>query len=94
MRQIDRHLPMLGAIRVLIELLHDESEELKDNAAEALINFSEDPLRRDRISEAIDVPSFQNMQNRMVHIRASDEHTDGFRKRMTIEQLSRNRDLG
>ncbi|KAF3453344.1 hypothetical protein FNV43_RR03784 [Rhamnella rubrinervis] len=82
-----------GAIRVLIELLHDESEELKDNAAEALINFSEDPLQRDRMSEAIDVPYFQNMQNRMVHIRASDEQTVRSMRRMSIEQLSWNLDL-
>lgn len=86
-------LASAGVIPVLIELLHDESEELKDHAAEALINFSEDPLQCDRISEAIDNPTFQDMQNRMVHVRASDEHSVRSLRRMSIEQLSWNMDL-
>lgn len=86
-------LASAGVIPVLIELLHDESEELKDHAAEALINFSEDPMQRDRISEAIDNPTFQDMQNRMVHVRASDEHTVRSLRRMSIQQLSWNMDL-
>ncbi|XP_015902612.2 vacuolar protein 8 [Ziziphus jujuba] len=82
-----------GAIPVLIELLHDDSEELRDNAAEALINFSEDPLQHDQVSTAFDAPSFQNMQNRLAHMRASDEHTVRSMRRMSIEQLAWNPDL-
>lgn len=82
-----------GAIPVLIELLRDDSEELRDNAAEALINFSEDPLQHNRVSTAIDAPSFQNMQNRLVHMRASDEHTTRSVRRMSVEQLTWNPDL-
>ncbi|XP_042516491.1 outer dynein arm-docking complex subunit 2 [Macadamia integrifolia] len=77
-----------GVIPLLINLLQDESEELKDNAAEALINFSEDPLQRERISEIFDMPSFQNMQNRLVQIRASDEHTVRSLRHMSIEQFT------
>ncbi|KAJ9182564.1 hypothetical protein P3X46_006547 [Hevea brasiliensis] len=62
-----------GAVQTLIELLHDESEEMKDNAAEALVNFGEDPRQRDIILEAVDITSFQGMQNRMARLRFSDE---------------------
>lgn len=77
-----------GAIPVLIGLLQDESEELKDNAAEALINFSEDPLLRDRISEAFDTPSFQHIQDRLIRIRASDEHMVRSLSRLSVEQFT------
>lgn len=87
--EVDRvALANAGTIPVLIELLRDDSEELRDNAAEALVNFSEDPLQRDRISEAIDVPFFQNMQNRLLQIRASDENMVRSLRRMSIEQLT------
>ncbi|KAF8391660.1 hypothetical protein HHK36_023967 [Tetracentron sinense] len=82
-----------GVIPLLINLLQGESEELKDNAAEALINFSEDPLQRDRISEAFDIPSFQNIQNRLIQIRASDEHMVRSLRQMSIEQLTWDPDL-
>ncbi|KAI3962967.1 hypothetical protein MKW92_012765 [Papaver armeniacum] len=55
-----------GVIPILVSLLQDELEELKDNAAEALINFSEDPLLRDRMSEALDIPLFQSVQSRLI----------------------------
>uniref|UniRef100_A0A5B7BPT4 Putative armadillo repeat-containing protein 4 n=1 Tax=Davidia involucrata TaxID=16924 RepID=A0A5B7BPT4_DAVIN len=61
-----------GAIPILIDMLQDESDELRDNAAEALVNFSEDPLLCDRISDAFSIPSFQNMQDRLIQIRASN----------------------
>lgn len=64
-----------GPISILIDMmLHDESEAVKDYAAEALVNFAEDPLYHDRISDAFSVPSFRDMQIRVVHIRASREH--------------------
>ncbi|XP_061349012.1 protein spotted leaf 11-like [Gastrolobium bilobum] len=82
-----------GAIPILIDLLHDEIEELRDNAAEALVNFYEDPLYHDRVSDAINVPSFRNMQNRLIHIRASNEHMARSLRRMSVEQLTWNPDL-
>ena len=82
-----------GIISLLIELLHDDSVELRDNAAEALISFSEDPLHCDRISEAIDFPSFQNMHNRLTRNHASDENMVRSLRRMSIEQLTWNPDL-
>ncbi|KAK1360867.1 armadillo repeat-containing protein 4 [Heracleum sosnowskyi] len=63
-----------GVIPLLTNILQDGSDELIDNAAEALVNFSEDPLLRPRIADAVNVPSFQNMQNRLIQIRASDAH--------------------
>jgi hypothetical protein len=33
-----------GAIPIFIDLLHDETEELRDNVVEVLSNFHEDPL--------------------------------------------------
>ncbi|KAF2285677.1 hypothetical protein GH714_007058 [Hevea brasiliensis] len=55
------------------DIIWDLSEEMKDNAAEALVNFGEDPRQRDIILEAVDITSFQGMQNRMARLRFSDE---------------------
>ncbi|KAM7504269.1 hypothetical protein LguiB_003173 [Lonicera macranthoides] len=77
-----------GAIPLLIDALQEESEELKDNAAEALVNFSEDPLLRDRISNALNVPSFQNMQDRLTQIRASDARLASSLRQMSIGHLT------
>lgn len=83
-----------GAIPILIEMmLHEELEEVRDNAAEALVNFAEDPLYHDRVSDAISVPSFRDMQNRLLHIRASNEHMARSLRRMTDWQLTWNPDL-
>lgn len=79
-----------GAVQTLIELLHDESEELKDNAAEALVNFGKDPQQHDIIFAAVDIPSFQNMQDRMARLRVSDEHMVRSLRRMSINQLTSN----
>ncbi|KAL6310990.1 hypothetical protein AAG906_024654 [Vitis piasezkii] len=76
-----------GAIPVLIDLLGDESEELRENAAEALISFSEDPSQRSIMSEAFRVTSFQEMQNRLVQIRSSDEYMARSLRQMSMEQL-------
>ncbi|CAK9187819.1 unnamed protein product, partial [Ilex paraguariensis] len=64
-----------------------ESEELRDNAAEALVNFSEDHSMRETISGALDIPSFQNMQDRLIQIHASDAHLAMSLRHMTIEEL-------
>lgn len=61
-----------GVIPLLTNILQDDSDELRDNAAEALVNFSEDPSLRPRIADAVNIPSFQNMQNRLIQIRASE----------------------
>lgn len=82
-----------GAIERLIGLLQDELEELKDNAAEALINFFEDPLYCDRMSEAVSTVAFQNMQERMTHIRATERHSVRSLRQMGIDQLTRDPDL-
>ncbi|CAN6470596.1 unnamed protein product [Victoria cruziana] len=84
-----RALADAGVIPVLMRLLRDESEELKDNAAEALINFSEDPLLRERISDAFDTPTFQDTVNRLVRIHRTDEHTDQSLRRMADRQFAR-----
>ncbi|KAA8523575.1 hypothetical protein F0562_009998 [Nyssa sinensis] len=55
-----------GAIPILSDMLQDESEELRDNAAEALVKFSEDLLLHDRISDAFGNLSFQNMQHGLI----------------------------
>ncbi|XP_025015548.2 U-box domain-containing protein 13 [Ricinus communis] len=81
------------AVPILIELLLDESEELKENAAEALVNFAEDPQQHALISEAVDVPSFQSMQNRMVQLRVSDEQMVRSLRRLSVEQLTWDPDL-
>ncbi|GMI65449.1 hypothetical protein like AT3G20170 [Hibiscus trionum] len=74
------------AVPRLLELLHDDSEELKDNAAEALINFFEDPLQHEIISQVADHPSFRSMQNRLGRIRtASNDQTVGSMRSMTID---------
>ncbi|KAK8712403.1 hypothetical protein V6N13_147643 [Hibiscus sabdariffa] len=74
------------AVPRLLELLHDDSEELRDNAAEALINFFEDPLQHEIISQVADHPSFRSMQNRLGRIRtASNDQTVGSMRSMTID---------
>ncbi|KAJ4837236.1 hypothetical protein Tsubulata_027965 [Turnera subulata] len=80
----------VGAVAILIELLDDDLEDLRDNAAEALLNFSEDPFHRDLISEAVDVPSFESMQDRLTQLRASDEYMVRSLRRMSIEHLTWN----
>ncbi|XP_004506680.1 uncharacterized protein [Cicer arietinum] len=74
-----------GAIPILNDMLHDDTEELKYNAVEALSNFHEDPLYHDTVSDVVDVPSFRNMQNRLVQIR--NEHMTGSLRRMSVQQL-------
>ncbi|KAM3320417.1 hypothetical protein P3S67_007617 [Capsicum chacoense] len=77
-----------GAIPLLVDKLQDESDEMRDNAAEALVNFSDDLSLGDRISDVLNCPSFQNMQERLMQIRASDAHLAATLRHMSIEQLS------
>ncbi|TMW91561.1 hypothetical protein EJD97_014204 [Solanum chilense] len=77
-----------GAIPRLVDMLQDESEEMRDNAAEALVNFSEDPSLGDRISDVLNSPSFQNMQERLTQIRASDAYLAASLRHMNTEQLT------
>ncbi|GFP83862.1 vacuolar protein 8 [Phtheirospermum japonicum] len=65
------------ALPCLIEMLEDgESDEVRGNAAEALVNFSLDQLLGDRLSCILDHPSFRNMRGRIMQMRACDEHID------------------
>ncbi|XP_059666521.1 uncharacterized protein LOC132312245 [Cornus florida] len=77
-----------GAIPTLIDMLLVESEELKDNVAEALVNFSEDPLLCDRITGVFSIPSFQDMQDRLIQIRASDARLTVSLRQISIEHLT------
>lgn len=81
-----------GAIPILMDLLgDDQSEELRNKAAEALISFSEDPSQRDRISEAFNITSFQDIHNRLAQLRAPDNNGEHMarpsRRMMSMEQL-------
>ncbi|KAL8462312.1 hypothetical protein ACS0TY_033385 [Phlomoides rotata] len=75
-----------GVIPRLINVLDNGSDELRDNAAEALVNFSLDSSLGDQISSITENPTFQNMHDRLMQIRASDEHLDVSLRRMTTEQ--------
>ena len=80
-----------GAVPFMIEVLHDESEELRDTTTEALINFYEDPSLQERISTAIDDLSLQRME--MIRLHASNEQMVRSLRRMIIEQLTWDPDL-
>ncbi|KAG4122773.1 hypothetical protein ERO13_D11G287700v2 [Gossypium hirsutum] len=93
--QADREaLNESGAVPLLLDLLHDDSEELKDNAAEALINFFDDTLQHETISQVVDHPSFWSMQNRLGRIRgASDNQTVSSMRQMNIDQAEPTRGI-
>lgn len=82
-----------GAIQRLIGLLQNELEEVKDNVTEALINFSDDPLYCTRVSEAVSTHAFQNMQERMTHIRATERQSVRSLHQMGINQFTGDPDL-
>lgn len=77
-----------GVIPRLINVLDDESDELRDNAAEALVNLSLDSSLGDQISCIVENPTFQNMHDRLIVIRASDQHLDMSLRLMTTDQLN------
>lgn len=80
----------LGGISILISVLEDESEEVRDNAAQALVNFYEDVLLRDRMSGAADHPSFLSMQARMVQTRGAELRMAASVRQMTLDELTWN----
>ncbi|KAI3769183.1 hypothetical protein L6452_00283 [Arctium lappa] len=80
----------LGGISLLISVLEDESEELRDNAAQALVNFYEDVLLRDRMSGAVDHPSFLSMQERMEQTRGAELRMAASVRQMTLDELTWN----
>ncbi|KAL9147355.1 hypothetical protein ABFS82_13G168200 [Erythranthe guttata] len=86
--EVDREvLAGCGAIPLLIGMLEDELDELRDNAAEALVYFSLDPLHGDRVSCVLEHPCFWNMFDRVMQLRASDEHVDVSLWQTDVEQL-------
>lgn len=77
-------------ISLLISSLDDESEEVKDNAAQALVYFYEDPLLRDRMSAAHNHPSFLSMKERMWHTRGAELRLAASVRQMTLDELTWN----
>ncbi|XP_039048782.1 uncharacterized protein LOC120189626 [Hibiscus syriacus] len=78
------------AIPPLVELLGSQSNENccitfrgAENAAEALINFFEDPLQHEIISQVADHLSFRSTENRLGRIRTDNRRVDST-KRMNI----------
>lgn len=69
-------------------MLEEESEELRENAAEALMIFSEDPLLGDRVSCVLESPMLQNVQGRLMQIRASEAHLDLSLRPLNIQQIT------
>ncbi|KAM0063797.1 putative armadillo repeat-containing domain, armadillo-like helical [Helianthus debilis subsp. tardiflorus] len=84
----------LGGISVLINMLEDDSEEVKDNAAQALVCLYEDPLLCDRMSGAPSHPVFLRVQERMVQTRAAELRLAESVRQMTVDELTWNPALG
>ncbi|KAI3810260.1 hypothetical protein L1987_19871 [Smallanthus sonchifolius] len=84
----------LEGISVLISMLEDESEEVKDNAAQALVYIYEDPLLCDRMSGALRHPVFLRVQERMVQTRAAELRLAESVRQMTVDELTWNPALG
>lgn len=74
-----------GAIPILLNvLLEDESNELIDNAVEALVNFSADPSLGERISCISESPLFQSMRYRVLETSDSDESSATSSERTSV----------
>ncbi|KAK9057212.1 hypothetical protein SSX86_024579 [Deinandra increscens subsp. villosa] len=84
----------LEGISVLISMLEDESEEVKDNAAQALVYVYEDPLLCDRMTGALRHPVFLRVQERMVQTRAAELRMTESVRQMAIDELTWNPALG
>ncbi|KVI10404.1 uncharacterized protein LOC112505766 [Cynara cardunculus var. scolymus] len=80
----------LGGISLLISMLEDESEELRGNAAQALVNFYEDVLFRDRMLGAVDHPLFLSMMERVGQIRGGELRMAASVRQMTLDELTWN----
>lgn len=73
----------IGAIPLLADLVdRDESEDVKQNAAEALLCLYEDPAHHDKVSGAIDVTLLRRMEDLLAEIRKADELMDRTLRRM------------
>lgn len=68
-----------------MNVLESECDELRDNAGEALVDLSLGSSLGDEISCIVENPMFQNMRDRVMQIRASDEHM----RRTTRDELNR-----
>ncbi|WOL16929.1 ankyrin and armadillo repeat-containing protein isoform X1 [Canna indica] len=64
----------VGAIPILIDNLTSDWEEVREYASECLLNFTEDSVFREEVSEVHAIPSFLFIQERLIRLRASDEH--------------------
>lgn len=84
----------LEGISVLINLLEDESEEIKDNAAQALVYLHEDPLLCDRMSDVPNHPVFLRVQERMVQTRSTELRLTESVRQITVDELTWNPALG
>ncbi|KAK1440243.1 hypothetical protein QVD17_06068 [Tagetes erecta] len=80
----------LEGVSVLINMLEDESEEVKDNAAQALVYIHEDPLLRDRTSDVLSHPVFLRVQERMVQTRSAELRLTESVRQMTVDELTWN----
>ncbi|KAG6405275.1 hypothetical protein SASPL_132862 [Salvia splendens] len=65
-----------GAIQRLISMLEAEDDVLRDDAAEALVNFSLDPSLGEQISCILENPLFQDMQLRVMQMRDAYRHME------------------
>ncbi|PKU71316.1 ankyrin and armadillo repeat-containing protein [Dendrobium catenatum] len=90
-----RALAEAGGIPLLIDLFNGASEELRDYATEALMNFGEDPTFRDLVNEANDMnfPAFVDASGRRNHISTSNEDMPSSMRRLSIEQLTSDPDF-
>ena len=77
-----------GVIHILNELLGDASEELREYAAESLINFAEDSRYREMVTVAFEIPSFLAIRERLIRMRASDEDMTRSMRLLSVEQLA------
>ncbi|GKB99066.1 armadillo repeat-containing protein 4 [Tanacetum coccineum] len=80
----------LDGISILISMLEDESDDVRDFAAQALVYFHEDPLFCNRVSGALDHPSFLSIQERLVHERGMELRLAASIRQITVDELTWN----
>ncbi|XP_078430110.1 ARM repeat superfamily protein [Wolffia australiana] len=78
-----------GAVDLLIGLMSgSEIEVLKEEAVEALINFSEDSAFCDRVSQVADDPLFQSVRSRLARIRSADEELVRSLRQLSVDRFA------
>lgn len=77
-----------GLLPLLFELLRNGDAELKEYAAECVINFLEDPLYCDLVSQVYEIPSFYTLRERLHRIRSSNDDMTSSMRILSIEQLT------